>query len=103
MSTHGDNIIQGLKEAVKYKRGELSQADGVKIFHYPSVPDEVDVKAIRSRLGLTQEEFSQFGFSVRAIQNWESQKRTPTGAARVLLKVIDLHPQVVWDTLRNPL
>ena len=103
MSTLGDNIIQGLKEAVKYKRGELSQADCVKIYHYPSVPDEVDVKAIRSKLGLTQEEFSQFGFSVRTVQNWESRKRTPTGAARVLLKVIEHHPEVVWDTLRNPI
>jgi len=102
MSTFGEDLIQGLKEAVAYKRGELTEADGVKVYHYPTIPEKVNVKEIRSNMGLTQEEFAQFGFSVRAIQNWESHKRTPEGAARVLLKVIEHHPKIVLDTLQHP-
>ena len=102
MSLLGDEIVQGLKEAIAYKRGELTEADGIKVHHYPTIPESVDVKAIRAKLGLTQEEFAQFGFSVRAIQNWENHKRTPEGAARVLLKVIEHHPNVVLNTLQQP-
>lgn len=101
MSTLGEDIIQGLKEAVAYKRGELTEADGVRVYRYPSIPEEVDVKSIRSKLGLTQEEFAQFGFSVRAIQNWENNRRRPEGAARTLLTIIEHHPEVVFETLRQ--
>lgn len=101
MSTLGEDIIAGLKEAVAYKRGNLTEKDGIKTYHYFNIPEEVDVKAIRTKLGLTQEEFAQLGFSVRAIQNWESKRRKPETAARVLLKVIEQHPNVVFDTLQH--
>jgi len=101
MSELGDDILQGLKEAVAYKRGDLTEHHGVKKYTLPKIPETVDVKAIRSKLGLTQEEFAQFGFSVRAIQNWENNKRKPEGAARVLLYVISHHPEIVLDTLRG--
>ena len=101
MSAIGDDILQGLKEAVAYKRGELTEADGVKKYTFPKVPEMVDVKAIRTQLGLTQQEFSGFVFSVRAIQNWEGGKRKPEGSARVLLKVISQHPDVVLNSLRG--
>jgi putative transcriptional regulator len=100
MSRLGDDILQGLKEAVAYKRGDLTEADGVKKYQFPQIPQNVNVKEIRSNLGLTQEEFAQFGFSVRAIQNWENNKRRPEGAARVLLKIIAHHPKMVLDTLK---
>ena len=101
MSDLGDEILQGLKEAVADKKGELTESDGIKKLSFPKVPASVDVHAIRSKIGLTQEEFSGFGFSVRAIQNWEGGKRKPEGAARVLLKVISEHPDVVLDSLRS--
>jgi len=101
MSQLGDEILQGLKEAVAYKNGELTEKDGVKTLYVPKVPEMVDVRAIRSKLGLTQKEFSGFGFSVRAIQNWEGGIRKPEGAARVLLKVISEHPNIVLESLRN--
>ena len=101
MSKVGDDILQALKEAVAYKRGELTEADGVKKYTFYKIPPNVDVKAIRSKLGLTQQEFSEFGFSVRAIQNWEGGKRKPEGSARVLLKVISQYPDIVLTTLRS--
>ena len=101
MSKVGDDILQGLKEAVRYRRGELTEAEGVKTHTFAEVPENVDVKAIRTKLGLTQEEFSGFGFSVRSIQNWEGGKRKPEGSARVLLQVISRHPDVVLNSLRD--
>ena len=54
------------------------------------VPQEVDVKAIRNRLGMTQARFCDtFGFSLDAIKHWEGGRRTPAAPARTLLTVID--------------
>ncbi len=64
------------------------------------VPDEVDVKAIRQSLGLTQPEFSlRFGFDVQAVQDWEQKRRQPDRAARVLLKVIAREPEALQRAL----
>lgn len=73
----------------------------VKIATYkiPVIPDHVDVKSIRKKLRMTQEEFSQFGFTVASIRNWESHRRTPEGPARVLLKVIEKNPKEVTKVL----
>ena len=66
------------------------------------VPREVDVKAIRNRLGMTQARFSDtFGFSLDAIKHWEGGRRTPEEPARTLLTVIDRDPAAVLGAL-NP-
>ena len=66
------------------------------------VPQEVDVKAIRNRLGMTQAKFSDtFGFSLDAIKHWEGGRRTPEAPARTLLTVIDKNPAAVLTAL-NP-
>jgi len=54
------------------------------------VPQEVDVKAIRNRLGMTQARFSDtFGSSLDAIKHWEGGRRTPEAPARTLLPVFE--------------
>ena len=64
------------------------------------VPFEVDVKAIRRKLGMTQAEFARsFGFGLDAVQNWEQGRRRPEGAARAFLKVIDREPDAVRRAL----
>jgi putative transcriptional regulator len=66
------------------------------------VPQEVDVKAIRNRLGMTQARFSNtFGFSLDAIKHWEGGRRIPEAPARTLLTVIDKNPAAVLAAL-NP-
>jgi putative transcriptional regulator len=66
------------------------------------VPQEVDVKAIRNRLGMTQARFSDtFGFSLDAIKHWEGGRRTPEAPPRTLLTVIDRNPAAVLTAL-NP-
>lgn len=64
----------------------------------PPLPD--DVRAIRQRLGLSQEQFAaRYGFSVETIRNYEQGHRKPQGPARVLLKVIANEPDAVTRAL----
>lgn len=64
----------------------------------PPLPE--DVRGIRQRLGLTQEQFaSRYGFSVETIRNYEQGHRRPTGPARVLLRVIAGEPDAVTRAL----
>jgi putative transcriptional regulator len=61
---------------------------------------EIDVKAIRKKLQVSQREFaSYFGVSVRTIQEWEQHRRTPTTVARNFLKVIEKAPKAVLKAL----
>jgi putative transcriptional regulator len=65
--------------------------------------DEVeDVRALRLRLGLSQEAFAaRYGFSVDAIRQYESRRRTPSGPVRTLLRVIAREPDAVTRALGN--
>ncbi len=58
------------------------------------------VKALRARLGLSQQQFAdRYGFSVETIRNYEQGHRQPTGPARVLLQVIASEPDAVTRAL----
>ena len=82
MTTVFDDMMTGLNEVESFLAGEEA---GYKI----SVPAEVDVKAIRKKLNMTQSRFSDtFGFSLDAVKHWEGGRRTPESSARVLLTVI---------------
>jgi putative transcriptional regulator len=96
MSKAGRKLIESARQALAYARGE---AHSDFVVH---VPEEVDVKSIRTRLGLTQLEFSlRFGFDVRAVQDWEQKRRQPERAARVLLTVIAHEPEAVSRALAH--
>ncbi len=93
MSTAFEKMMAGLSEVEAYLSGQT------KAFK-AHVPGDVDVKAIRKRLGLTQARFSDaFGFSLDAVKNWESHRRQPEAAARVLLTVIEQNPVAVVAAL----
>jgi putative transcriptional regulator len=61
-----------------------------------STPRLPDARAIRRKLGLSQQEFAKrFGFSLRTVQEWEQGRAIPDGPARVLLRVIEKSPKAV--------
>ena len=63
----------------------------------------VDVKSLRKRLGLTQEQFAlRFGLELDAIQNWEHGRREPNAAARSYLTVIEKAPEAAQAALAVP-
>ena len=54
----------------------------------------VGVRAIRERTSLSQSEFADLiGVSVKTLQNWEQDRRRPTGPAAALLRIIAYKPQ----------
>lgn len=66
------------------------------------VPREVDVRAIREDLELTQQQFARrYGFSVGAVRNWEQGIRQPEKAARLLLLLIRDERQAVERLIRK--
>lgn len=90
-----DKIAEGLKEAIAIARGEK---DAAKLF----VPPELDVRAIRAKLELSQEDFaSAFGFTIHQIRQWEQGRSRPLGAVRAYLMIIDRDPKAVLDLLRE--
>jgi DNA-binding transcriptional regulator YiaG len=66
-------------------------------------PDAIDVKAIRERLGLSQDEFAmRFGFDAASLRNWEQGRTEPEAAVRSFFKVIETHPETVENALGSP-
>jgi putative transcriptional regulator len=64
--------------------------------------DPVNVKSIREKTGLTQQDFAQnFGFSLSTLRNWEQGTREPDGSARVLLKLIENDPKYMLEGIRS--
>jgi putative transcriptional regulator len=92
---NGSRIVESMKEAVAIAQEALPK-DSYMV-HIPAI---IDVKAIRSGLGLSQASFSaRFGLSLHTLRNWEQGKRTPDPAARAYLKVIEKAPDVVKEVL----
>jgi putative transcriptional regulator len=86
MSDLFESIKRGLEEAVAHRKGEKT---GVRLF----VPEEVDVKKVREKTGLTQEQFAAtFGISLGTLRHWERGDRKPHGPALVLLNAVAKEP-----------
>ncbi|MFA7092520.1 MAG: helix-turn-helix domain-containing protein [Arcobacteraceae bacterium] len=59
---------------------------------------EPNPKDIRVKLSLTQEKFAALmNISVHTLRNWEQGRRHPEGPARVLLNVVNNHPEVLME------
>ncbi len=92
-TTNFDRIMRGLGEVADIVEGRAVPA---RVY----VPKEIDVKAVRKKVGLSQEAFSvRFGFPLGTLRDWEQRISTPTAAARVLLTVIDREPEAVARAL----
>jgi len=90
-----DKIAGGLKEAIAIARGELQPAK----LHIPS---EIDVKAIRQKVKLSQDAFaSAFGFTLTQIRDWEQGRSRPLHSNRAYLMLIDHDPEGVLRALSD--
>ena len=96
MSEVGEGILRGLEQALAFMDGTADESQYVV-----HIPPEIDIKAIRGRLGMTQQEFAnRFDFNINTLRHWEQGRRVPDGTARAYLRVIDREPEAVQKALR---
>ena len=90
-----DKIADGLNEALAIVRGTEPPAG---LF----IPPDLDVRAIRARTNMPQEQFAAaFGFSVHQVRQWEQGRHKPLGAMRAYLMVIAQKHDEVLSLLRE--
>lgn len=90
----GDELVASLTEGMAILRGEVEPAR----FH--PAPAAVNVRAVRKKLGLTQEGFARrFGFGLATVRDWEQGRYQPDQTARSYITVIEREPAVVQRAL----
>jgi putative transcriptional regulator len=90
-----DDLVQSLKQAGAIARGTAEASRRFKV-------EPPDVKGVRERAGLSQSEFAGLmQVSVRTLQNWEQGRRSPTGPAAALLKIVASEPELALKSLHR--
>lgn len=89
-----DKIAEGLNEALEIARGERKPAK----LH---VPAEINVREIRAKTKMSQDDFAAaFGFTVNQIKDWEQNRCRPLGGNRAYLMLIKDHAEQVLVLLQ---
>jgi putative transcriptional regulator len=87
------DLVSSLKEASAIRAGKQKAARR-STWGAPHVRD------VREQTGLTQIEFARvLRVSVKTLQNWEQDRRAPTGPAAALLTIVSAVPEVALKAL----
>jgi putative transcriptional regulator len=90
-----DKIAVGLSEALEIARGNAKPS---KLY----VPPEINVRDIRKKMNLSQDDFAaEFGFTINQIRDWEQGRTRPLGGLRAYLMLIKSNPKAIMDLLRK--
>jgi putative transcriptional regulator len=82
----GEELLQAIRDVKGGKVGAKYRVDANYIV------------AARLKAGLSQAQFATvLDISPRTLQQWEQGRRSPTGAAATLLKIVSRHPEVLRD------
>ena len=88
-----ERLISSAKEAKEIMAGQKEPSRKFFI-------EEPNPKDIRAKLSLTQEKFAfLMNISVNTLRNWEKGIRHPEGSAKVLLNVVNNHPEVLREMM----
>jgi len=91
----GKALEQSAKQILAHAKGELNLPTRRII-----LPDEVDVKRIRTKARMSQAEFARaFCINPRTLQEWEQGRRKPDATTRAYLAVIAKNRAAVLDAL----
>jgi len=86
---HFSELVNSVKEMKLISAGK---AKASRTFKY----EEHEIKDIRNKYGLTQDQFAgMIGISLGTLRNWEQGRRKPEGPAKVLLRIIDSYPKAL--------
>ncbi len=82
-----DELLASVQEMDEIAKGKRVAA---RVTEFP----EPEVKAIREKVGLSQNRFAMLiGVSKRTLENWEQGRRHPTGPAKALLRILEADPE----------
>ena len=84
----GHKLLQSVREM---KAGQAARVTKIELN---------EVAQARQKSGLSQTQFAEaLGISKRTLQEWEQGRRSPSGAARTLIRIARRHPKVVREAL----
>ena len=87
----GTELLQSVKEM---------KAEKVGAIHHIDISEIIEA---RNKVGLTQLQFAELmGVSKRTLQEWEQGRKSPSGAARSLLKIAIARPDVLKEVFTQP-
>ena len=88
-----DELVDSVREGGAILRGERKAS---RTFRF----EGPDVRRLREKHGLSQSRFAALmGISVGTLRNWEQGRRKPEGSARILLRVVERHPEAVFEVV----
>ena len=89
--------VKALEDVLAYESGQKHGGRVTRV-----TVGDVNVRVIREKLMLSQEEFSmRFGFSLATLKNWEQGRREPEEAAKILLRLIERRPNLIEKEVRR--
>ena len=90
-----EELLGSVREAGAILRGQQKASRRIVI-------RSSGVRVIRERTSLSQSEFAELiGVSVKTLQNWEQDRRRPTGPAAALLSVIEHDPALAVKAIHR--
>lgn len=93
-----DGLLQGLKEALAYERGEISAKVTVRELPHP-VPswNAPKIKKLRKiTYHMSQPQFASFlNVTTSTVRAWEQGQKSPSGAAARLLEIFMIDQNIV--------
>ena len=82
-----NELLASVEEMGKIRRGTKRASRRTTV-------TELKVEVVREQTGLSQTRFARLiGVSKRTLENWEQGRRSPTGPARALLKIVAKDPE----------
>ena len=95
-------LPSGYKRPTEARIQEWKKEDGDENFEFDEFRFvcNVNVRALRERLGITQEEFARrYRFPLRSVQEWEQGRKRPAPGTMTLLLAISRKPKALADAL----
>ncbi len=96
-------LPKGYKCASEAQIQRWAEEDGMADFEFSEnarFVRNVNVRALRERLGLTQEEFARrYRFPLRSVQEWEQWRKRPAPGTMTLLLAISRDPKALAKAL----
>ena len=88
-----EELAKSVKQAGSIARGERTPA---RKYVYSATR----VQSVREKAQLSQAQFARLlNVSVRTLQNWEQDRREPTGPAKALLRIVEKEPAMALRAL----